>query len=288
MLFNINSEMKTNLNCKSLLFYSKTKSESNGNYSSSNSSTTSSTHSTGKTNNSSKSAVLPPSPRNDTPPSSIVENSIKKPNPSDKLPVKKLANKSTQVESPPPSLKTFSLSDSETCNSKVKQLPPNDYFRFPKSKASSSPSVISANSSTMINDKNSPKRMILHSFLESVDKDTFKKSESTPEHHSSTTFDKLEKSSFNQNQMSFPQKQQRSNYSMSSSRYISTGSMLTEDMLLNGSLTRQRYMNSQNMHLLNDANVWTTSHLSNTDINFTNSPSRAKNFVPSVAHQKRR
>lgn len=197
--------------------------------------------------------------------------------------MKKLANKSTQVESPPPSLKTFSLSDSETCNSKEKQLPPNDYFRFPKSKASSSP-VISTNSLTLRSEKNSPKRMISHSFLAGIDNDTFKKTELTAEPHS-LPYEKLEKNSFNQNQMNFPQNQ-RSNFSMSS-RYISTGSMLTEEMLLNGSLSRLRYMNPQNMHLLNDANAWTTNHLGNTDA-FTHSPSRVKNFVPSVAQQKRR
>ncbi|XP_055326972.1 poly(A) RNA polymerase gld-2 homolog B-like isoform X2 [Sitodiplosis mosellana] len=276
---NYSSNSNGNGNKKNWNYYSKSKSEVNGNYSSSNSSTTSSTHSTGKTNLS-KSTLLPP--RNDTPPSAT-ESSIKKPNASDKLPVKKLANKSTQVESPPPSLKTFSLSDSETCNSKVKQLPPNDYFRFPKSKASSSP-VISANSPTMLSDKNSPKRMISHTFLASIDKDTLKKSEMTPAHHSST-YEKSEKSSFNQNQMSFLQNQ-RTDFSMSS-RYISTGSMLTEEMLLNGSLSRLRYMNPQNMHLLSEANVWATSHLGNTDC-FTNSPARVKNFVPSVAQQKRR
>lgn len=248
----------------------------NGNYSSSNSSTTSSTHSTGKSNVS-KTAMQPP--RNDTPPSAT-ESSIKK---ADKLPVKKLANKSTQVESPPPSLKTFSLSDSETSNSKVKQLPPNDYFRFPKSKASSSP-VISANSPTLLNDRNSPKRMISHTFLASIDKDTFKKTEPTPDHHN-VMHEKPEKSSFNQNQnqMNYPP----SRHFPMSSRYISTGSMLTEEMLLNGSLSRLRYMNPQNMHLLSEANVWTTNHLSNTDC-FTNSPSRVKNFVPGVTHQKRR
>lgn len=251
----------------------------NGNYSSSNSSTASSTNSTGKSSSSkSTSSMLP---RNDTPPSS--ESSIKKSSPSETFGVIKLANKSTQVESPPPSLKTFSLSDSETSSSKVKQLPPNDYFRFPKSKASSSP-VISAHFPSIRSENNSPKRLISHSFLSAIEKDSLKKVGATTEHPSLLN-EKSDKSAFNQNTLSFPTTQ-RTNFPMSS-RYISTGSMLTEDMLLNGSLNRLRYMNPQNMHLLSEANPWTTSHLGNTEC-LTNSPSRAKVFVPSVAQQKRR
>lgn len=199
--------------------------------------------------------------------------------------MKKLTNKGTQAESSSPSLKTtFSLSDSETCNSKMKQLPPNDYFRFPKSKATSSPIINGTNSSKLPSGNNSPKRMISHSFLAAIDKDTFKKAGILPEQRN-LSYDKPEKSSYEQSALNF-QQNQRTNVAMPS-RYISTGSMLTEEMLLNGSLSRLRYMNPQNMHLLSEANVWTANHMANTD-GFVNSPTRSKNFMPSVSHPKRR
>lgn len=262
-----------------------------GNYSSSNSSTTSSTHSNGKSNtntntNTNKYSSTSHSSRNDIPPSAM-DTSMKKPNPSEKMPVKKLANKSTQVESPPPTLKTFSLSDSETCNTnKMKQLPPNDYFRFPKSKATSSP-VISMNSPSLPTTNNSPKRMISHSFLAAIDKDTFKKAinPEQPEHHTTLSYEKPEKSSFDQNSLSFPHNQ-RTNFPVTA-RYISTGSMLTEEMLLNGSLNRFRYMNPQNMQMLSDPNAWATAHMATAEC-FLGSPSRTKNFASSVAQPKRR
>lgn len=253
----------------------------NGNYSSSNSSTTSSTHSNGKSNANKYSSAVPL--RNDTPPAS--EISMKNPTPTEKLPVKKLANKSTQVESHSPSPKTFSLSDSETCNTnKIKQLPPNDYFRFSKSKASSSP-VISMNTASLPPSNNSPKRMISHSFLAGIDKDTFKKTGVTVEHHS-LTYEKPEKSAYDQNTLNFGHNQP-TNFSVPQQRYISTGSMLTEEMLLNGSLNRLRYMNPQNMHMLGEQNVWAASHLATAEC-FLTSPSRTKNFVHNVTQQKRR
>lgn len=248
----------------------------NGNYSS-NSSTTSSTHSNGKSNNSTKTTLTQLS-RNDPLPSP--ESSDKKDISTDKMPLKKLANKSTQVDSPSPSLKTFSLSDSETCNTKLKNLPPNDYFRFPKSKAESSP-VISTNSTKLPSGNNSPKR-ISHAFLSAINKDTLKKAGIMPEQRN-LSYEKPENISYDQNSLAFSQ--MRSTLSMPS-RYISTGSMLTEEMLLNGSLSRLRYMNPQNMHLLSEANVWTANQLASADC-FVNSPSR-KNFMPSVSQPKRR
>lgn len=200
--------------------------------------------------------------------------------------MKKIANKSTQVDSPP-GIKTISLSDSETTNTKVKQLPPNDYFRFPKSKASSSP-VISMNTPTLPNGNNNSSKRVSHTFLSAIDKDTFKRTGTTPEHpNSGHNLEKPIKNSIEPSAVpGFPSHNQRSNYSMSS-RYISTGSMLTEEMLLNGNLSRLRYMNPQSMHLLSEPNAWTTSHMSNADI-FLSSPSRTKNFIPTVTHHKRR
>lgn len=250
----------------------------NGNYSSSNSSTTSSTHSTGKPNSS---KPVSSQSRNESPQST--ESSTKKPDTTDKMPVKKLANKSTQVESPPPGLKTFSLSDSETCNSKIKQLPPSDYFRFPKSKANSSP-VINMNSTSIPSGNSSPNRMISHAFLSAIDKDTFKKSGATPD-QPIATYEKPAKSTIEPNSMNFAHNQ-RTNMPLPS-RFISTGSMLTEEMLLNGSLSRLRYMNPQNMHLLSEPNAWTNGHMSTNEC-YVNSPTRTKNFAPSVTQQKRR
>lgn len=248
----------------------------NGNYSSSNSSTTSST---GKPNSSNKSTLS--QSRNESPQS--METSSRKQDSAEKMPVKKLANKSTQVESPP-GLKTISLSDSETCNSKVKQLPPSDYFRFPKSKATSSP-VINMNSSSIPSVNNSPQRIISHTFLSAIDKDTLKKSGVTPELHPGT-YEKSAKPAIEVNPLNFAHNQ-RTNVPMPS-RFISTGSMLTEEMLLNGSLSRLRYVNPQNMHLLSEPNAWTNGHLNTTADCYINSPSRSKNFAPSVTQQKRR
>lgn len=242
----------------------------NGNYSSSNSSTTSSTHSTGKPNSSSKSTSS--QSRNESPQS--MDSSSQKQDSAEKMPVKKLSNKSTQVESPP-GLKTVSLSDSETCSSKVKQLPPSDYFRFPKSKATSSP-VISMNSSSI---PNGNKRIISHAFLSAIDKDTLKKSSGTPEPHSGS-YEKAAKTAVEENPLNFAHNQQ-TNMPMPS-QFISTGSMHTDDVIYNGSLSRLRYMNPQNVRLLNEPNAWTTADC------YINSPSRSKHFVPSVTQQKRR
>lgn len=197
---------------------------------------------------------------------------MKKPDSADKMPVKKLANKSTQVESPPPDPKTFSLSDSETCTTKVKQLPPSDYFRLPKSKAASSP-VINLNSAS-----------VSHTFLSSIDNDTFKKTGIKPEHYSAP-YENVVKSPIDPNPISFTHNQ-RTGMQLTS-RFIQPGTMLTEDMLLNGSVTRMRYMNPQNMHLFSDANAWTNTYMSTNDC-YVNSPTRTKNFQPNVAQQKRR
>lgn len=260
------------MNCyQPRLFNSKTKSETNGNYSSSNSSTTSSTHSTEKSNSNKMASQVPPQPS---------DGSVKHTNPPEKMPVKKLANKSTQVDALVANPKTFSLSDSETSNSKLRQLPPSDSFRFPKYKASSSPII--SNSTSHPSGNNSPKR-ISHAFLAGIDKETFKRVGMATE-PLSRAYAKAEET-YESNIMDFPLNR-RANIAISPP-FISTGGMLTEDMLLNGSLSRIRYLNPQNMHVYNEANAWTANHMVGAEA-FMNSPSRTKNFMPSVSHQKRR
>lgn len=287
-------------NKKNWQFHNKSKSSKmNSNYSSSNSSTASSTHSsTGKSDSISKTANQSTQLRNDdatqpsAPASKPSKSSLKKSKSTEKMPVKKTAHKSTQVESPLPSgPKIISLSDSETCNSKPKQhhqqqLPLNDYFRPEKSKAASSPVINTQSaSSSLSSGNNSPNRT--HSFLSAIDNDTLKKSNILSDQRSVSYEKPAPNNGIETTLFGFPQ--QRATINTTATTINNTNNSNNNMQIAFKSLfNRMRYIDQSTMHQLSDTNPRINTLMGT--INGHNlSPSRIKtNFATHVPQKNQR
>lgn len=291
-------------NKKNWQFNNKSKSKMNANYSSSNSSTASSTHSnsTGKSDSASKpvsqSSQLS---RGDNAqpsvtaakPSKSSKGSLKKSKSTEKMPVKKTAHKSTQVESPLPSdPKIISLSDSETCNSKPKQhhphhqpqLPFNDFFRTEKSKAVSSPMINMNSASSLSSGANSPTRTISHSFLSAIDNDTLKNSAILTDQRSASYDKPSLNNGIESSLLGFPQQRTATTTATPIPSDNSTMQMDAFKNLFN----RLRYIDQTSMHQFSEPTA-RINNLMGTIDGQNISPSRIKpNFATNVPQQKRR
>lgn len=223
----------------------------------------------------------------------------------DKIPMKKSTKKDNDIESSTLSLKTFSLSDSEASNPKLK-LPASDYFRMPKAKSftctssmslpaavvsSSTPALLlngSSNSNSSGTSSITNNRTVSHPILLPSDNDS-KSSSSTNTHTDGNNhLSQRTKSEKNFTSFNFTYNG-RPNFS-SSTNFVNTGTMLTEEMLLNGTNSqRLRYMTGQANNSCLPPVIEPTfcaSNFSNSDY-FANSPVRTKTYA-NGGHNKRR
>lgn len=253
-----------------------------------------------KPNLNNKSMVAPPSRKGST-------QSTEKQVQTDTIALKKPMKKDNDIESSTLSLKTFSLSDSEASNPKLK-LPASDYFRFPKAKSltctssmslpatvvSSSTPVLLLNGSINSNNSNNSStssipnnRTVSHPILLPSDNDSKSLSSNTyadgNKHLNQCTKSEKNFTSFNFTYNGRP------NFS-STTNFVNTGSMLTEEMLLNGTNSQRiRYITGQpNTSCLPPVNepTFCAANYSNSDY-FANSPVRTKAYA-NGGHNKRR
>lgn len=260
--------------------------ELNGNYNNSGGSVNPSDNNKPNLNNKSTTTAPVYSSRKDSMPPN--EKQIQ----TDKAVNKKSSSKDSDIESPTLSLKTFSLSDSETSNPKLK-MPSSDFFRFPKAKSSSctsslslsTPATSASTPTFLLNGGTSSiaNRTVSHPVLLSIDNDsiTTTKLNIQTESNSQLSRSKSEKSPvFNFSYGGRP------NYS-SSTNFVNPGSMLTEEMLLNGTNSnRIRYMTGQqNVQLLTEPTFCAPTYAPSDY--FANSPIRSKSFVNGQQNKRR-
>lgn len=279
--------------------FGKNKIETNGNYNNVSSPPVlvSNDGSNNKLNLNNKSIVTLPSRKEST-------QSTDKQIQTDKIAMKKSTKKDNDIESSTLSLKTFSLSDSEASNPKLK-LPASDYFRLPKAKSftctssmslpaavvsSSTPALLlngtSNSSSSSSTSSITNNRTVSHPILLTSDNDS--KSSLNTHTDGNNHLNQRTKSEKNFTSFNFTYNG-RPNFS-SSTNFVNTGSMLTEEMLLNGTNSQRiRYMTGQpNSSCLPPVNEPTfgASNYSNSDY-FANSPVRTKTYA-NGGHNKRR
>lgn len=208
---------------------------------------------------------------------------------------KKSSDKDSDIESPTLSLKQLSLSDSETSNPKIKQQPVSDYFRLPKTKSASCSSSLSLPTSTMsastpvlpYNGDNSSiaNRTVSHPVLLSIDNDL----KTTTKSNVQTDNNKLSHIKSEKSPSVNFSYGARQNFS-SSTNFVNTGSMLTEEMLLNGTNShRYRYLTNggaPGTHFDLNESTFRAPAYASSDY-FANSPIRSNTFVNNSQNKRR-
>lgn len=301
-LFSSNNGNKKQWNSYNNNRFGKNKIETNGNYNNVSSTpalvSVSNDGSNTKLNVNNKSIVALPSRMELT-------QSTDRPIQTDKIAMKKSTKKDNDIESSTLSLKTFSLSDSEASNPKLK-LPTSDYFGLPKAKSftctssmslpaavvsSSTPALLlngSSNSNSSSTSSITNNLTVSHPILLPSDNDS-KSSSSNTHTDGKNHLNPRTKSEKNFTSFNFTYNG-RPNFS-ASTNFINTGSMLAEEMHLNGTNNQRiRYMptgqpNNACLPPVNEP-TFCASNYSNSDY-FANSPVRTKTYAHGGHHKRR-